>query len=80
EINLEERYQDLDNKPCINTAGDVVQVKIPIPRITFKIKKNVALVHGWLNQIAGVVNDAPVRLKGVLYPRGTLMLWHVNLG
>lgn len=80
EISMEERYTDLDGLPCTNSAGDLVQVKIGIPRITFKIQKNVALVNGWLSQIAGVVNDSPVRLKGVLYPRGTLQVWSVNLG
>lgn len=80
EISMEERYIDLDNQPCINTAGDLVQVKIPIPRTTIKVKKNVALVNGWLSGVSGVVNDSVVRFKGVPYARGTLMLWHVHLG
>lgn len=80
EISMEERYIDLDNQPCINAAGDLVQVKIPIPRTTIKVKKNVALVNGWLSGVSGVVNDSVVRFKGVPYARGTLMLWHVHLG
>lgn len=80
EISMEDAYIDLDGQPTVNTAGDLVQVKIPVPRITFKIRKNVALVTGWLAQVSGVVNDTPVRLKGVLYPRGTLQLWSVHLG
>lgn len=80
ELSMEEQYTDLDNLPNLNAAGDLVLIKIPVCRMTFKVRKNVSVVNGWLNQVSGLVNSAPVRLKGVLYPRGTLQVWGVQLG
>ena len=80
EISMEDGYIDQDGLLTLNTAGDLVQIKIPVPRVTFTITKNVSIVNGWLQDIAGIVNSEPVRLKGVLYPRGTLMFWNCKLG
>lgn len=80
EVSMEEVYIDRDNLPTWNTAGDLVQVKVPVPRTTYKVVKNVSTVNAWIERISGIVNDGPCRLKGTLYPRGTLMLWHVELG
>lgn len=79
-IVYEDGYIDFDGKPCVNAAGDLVVVKVPKLRIQFKVTKNVGLVNGWLSNLEAVVNSNTVRMKGVLYPRGTLCVTECTLG
>ncbi len=75
----EERVTDLDGKPILNTAGDLIKTKIDIPRISIRTKKNVSLVNTWLPSIEGVVNSNAVRIKGILWPAETLKVTKATL-
>lgn len=80
DVVTEDSYVDLDGRLSVNAAGSLLLTKVRKLRTVFKIKKNVAAVNAWLGKVASVVNSAPVRLKGLIYPRGTLLLDGVELG
>ena len=76
----EERYFDRKGNPTTNTAGDLIKVQVEIPRNEIQVTKNISVYSAWIKQIEGMVNSAPVRIKGILWETGTLKVSKVHIG
>lgn len=80
ELVSEEGYLDVDGNPMMNTAGTLIKSPVEIPRSDIQISKNISIYSGWLKNIAGIVNNSPVRIKGILWETGTLKVVSVHIG
>lgn len=74
-------FRDRDGNLITNTAGELVTgVMQQIPIIDYSCKKNLAADPDWIQTHIGGVNKEPVRIRGLNWNPGTLLLGGVSAG
>lgn len=80
ELIQKEKFTDENGNPFMNAAGEPVKVIVEIPQNIISVSKNIALYNGWISDINGIINSAPVRIRGKVYPARTLKVTQVQVG
>ena len=67
---------DIDGNPIVNTAGDLFTDPPPTRKVVdqvIKVSKNIGLnLPSWIQTHPGSVNADAIRVRGLIYPPGTL--------
>lgn len=71
---------DRDGAPLLNTAGDLL-TGIEEDRVLWQItvQKNVAAVPRWLLTYQNATNQDPVRIRGITFPKETLLVSGIEI-
>lgn len=74
-------FFDSSDKPIVTSAGEFIPgVVQKIPTVDYSITKNLPADPAWLLTHIGGINASPMRIRGVSWPRKTLLLGAVSAG
>jgi hypothetical protein len=80
ELLAEPTLFDYKNRPLVTKAGEFIAgVQRERPLLVYRVTKNLAQDPAWLDNYPGCVNEDPVRLRGRVRAKGTLMLRRLSL-
>lgn len=72
---------DFEGRPITTTAGEFIEgIVQQVPLVDYTVVKNLGSDPDWLQTHLGAINDAPVKLRGLTWPRYTLILAAVSGG
>lgn len=72
---------DWKDRPICNTAGEFIEgITAQIPIVDYSITKNLPSDPAWLLTHLGGVNEEPISLRGLTWPKKTLLLAGVSAG
>lgn len=74
-------FFDYKNRPMTTTAGEFIEgIMVQIPVVDYTVKINLPADPSWILSHLGGVNEAPVKIRGLTWPKKCLLVAGVSGG